>query len=83
MDKIQKALERLNEKERKQIKKLITQIQAGFFKNLDIKKLKGRDDIYRVRKGKLRIIYRADKEGQIFILAMERRSEKTYKNQNL
>jgi len=80
MDKIQKALQRLNKKERKQIKKLITQIQAGFFKNLDIKKLKGRDDIYRVRKGKLRIIYRIDKDGQTFILAIERRSEKTYKN---
>ena len=43
------------------------------------KKLKGRDDIFRVRKGSLRIIYRTDAKGKIFVLAIERRREDTYK----
>jgi len=49
--------------------------------NIDenIKKLKGREDIFRVRKGNLRIIYRIEKE-EIFILTVERRSEKTYRD---
>ena len=45
----------------------------------NIKKLKGREDIFRVRKGNLRIIYRIEKE-EIFILTVERRSEKTYRD---
>ena len=46
---------------------------------LDLKKLKGRNDIYRIRKGKIRIIYRVDNK-QIYLLAIERRSENTYKD---
>lgn len=42
------------------------------------KSLKGRKDIFRVRKGDVRIIYRIQK-GEVFILAIERRSEKTYR----
>lgn len=80
MDKIEKALSKLTEKEREAIKDILTQLQAGSFENLDIKKLKGRSDIFRVRKGKLRIIYRLIKEREIYILTVERRTETTYKN---
>lgn len=78
MDKIKKALKKLNAKERSQIKKLLINLQSGKFTNLDIKKLKGRDDIFRARKGDLRIIYRFQ-NNQMFILAIERRRENTYK----
>ncbi len=79
MDKIAKTLKKLTEKERRKIKEILAQLQAGSFKNLNAKKLKGRDDIYRIRKGGLRIIYRMIGE-DIFILDVERRSEKTYRN---
>ena len=77
MDKIAKALSKLNAKEQKQIKDVLSRLYSGRFKDLEIKKLKGRNDIFRVKKGNFRIIYRL--EGQnIFILAIDRRRESTY-----
>lgn len=78
MDKIEKALKRLSEKERRWIKQILKQLSAGDYESLNITKLKGREDIFRVRKGDIRIIYRV-KNGDIFILLIERKSEKTYK----
>ena len=79
MDKIKKALEKLNPKERKKVKSILIEVKNHRFKNLDIKKLRGRDDIFRVRKGQVRIVYRVDRMGGIFILTIERRSDTTYK----
>ena len=42
-----------------------------------MKKLKGYENIFRVRKGKLIIIFSKEK-GDIFILAIERRRDTTY-----
>ena len=82
MYKIKKAIEKLTPKEREKIKSIMIMIKSRRFKNLDIKKLKGRDDIFRVRKGRLRVIYGADQKGNIFILAIERRSDITYRKAN-
>jgi len=78
MDKIQKVLEKLTEKERRVIKEILAQLKTSRMVNLDVKKLKGREDVFRVRKGAVRIIYRVDKAGNIFILTIERRNDKTY-----
>lgn len=78
MDKIQKALGKLTEKEQKKIREILIQLKSRQIKNLNIKKLKGREDIFRVRKGKVRIIYRTDVKNEIFILSIERRSDTTY-----
>ena len=78
MDKIEKALGRLSAKERDHVKDILKRLHAKEYSGLDIKKLKGRNDIFRVRKGDLRILYRVQDE-HIFILVIERRSEKTYK----
>ncbi|OGY59095.1 MAG: hypothetical protein A3B23_01560 [Candidatus Colwellbacteria bacterium RIFCSPLOWO2_01_FULL_48_10] len=77
MDKIEKALTKLNSDEREKIQQIITSILAGDLKDLDVKKLKGRDSVYRVRKGKVRIIY--SRKGNNFrLIAAERRSDNTY-----
>jgi mRNA-degrading endonuclease RelE of RelBE toxin-antitoxin system len=76
VDRIEKALNKLSDKEKKMLKKILQNIVKGELKDLDVKKLKGRDDIYRVRKGKMRIIFKKEKE--IKILTVERRSETTY-----
>ena len=73
MDKIEKALRKLSSKEREWIKSILADLERGKQDGLDVKKLKGRDDIFRVRKGSLRIIYRTDAKGKIFVLAVERR----------
>ena len=78
MDKIRKVLKLLNSKEKLIIKNILTQIISGSFKDLDIKKLKDYENIFRVRKGKIRIIF-IKKDKQIKILSIERRSDKTYK----
>lgn len=78
MDKIAKSLALLNSKERVLVKMILKKIQKNDFKGLDLKKLKGYDGIFRIRKGKIRIIYRLDENKQIFVLTIERRSEKTY-----
>lgn len=78
MDKIAKALEKFNTDERNKIKAILLKINSGVFTGLDIKKLKGHDNIFRVRKGKIRIIYRINQNNNIYILTVERRSDKTY-----
>lgn len=78
MDKIEKVLQKLTPEERKIVKDILAKLKRRQFKNLNLKKLKGRNDVFRVRKGKIRIIYRADSVSQIFILSIERRSDTTY-----
>ncbi|MEK7652906.1 MAG: hypothetical protein AAB358_00260 [Patescibacteria group bacterium] len=78
MDKIAKALEKLSPREREQVRDLLMKIKKNDFIGLDLKKLKGYDDIFRVRKGKLRIIYRRDGKAGIFVLKIERRNDTTY-----
>lgn len=79
MDRISKVLKKLSAKERAGVKYLLLLISAGNFRELHIKKLRGRKDIFRARKGKIRVIYRVGKSGAVFILAIERRTEKTYR----
>ena len=78
VDRVTKALRKLSAKERKNIKQIIRQMKSGDKKGLDIKKLKGNAAIYRVRKADLRIIYQVSRQGDVSILAIERRSDKTY-----
>ncbi|MBI5077014.1 hypothetical protein HZB94_01355 [Candidatus Falkowbacteria bacterium] len=77
MDKISKALRRLRPKEKTKIKILLEKILRGDFSHIDITKLKGRDDIYRVHQGSLRIIFYKNGE-TIRILTIERRTDITY-----
>ncbi|MEK7636423.1 MAG: type II toxin-antitoxin system RelE/ParE family toxin [Patescibacteria group bacterium] len=78
MDKIDKALSKLVSKEKARIKNIIKALQSGRFDNLDIKKLKGLENIFRVRQGGLRIIYQTiDKE--VIILKIDKRKEDTYR----
>lgn len=78
MDKIEKTLRKLNAGEKSRIKRVLTKLSTGEFKDLNIKKLKGREDIFRVKSGNIRIIYRFQ-GGNIFILSIDRRRENTYK----
>lgn len=57
---------------------LIEVIVSLDWHSLDIKKLRGHENIFRVRKGNIRIIFVKDKK-DISILTIERRRENTYK----
>ncbi len=78
MDKISKALKKFSPKEREKIKEILLKLKNNSLNRFDIKKLKGSDDIFRIRKGDIRIIYKIDKNDNLFILAVERRSDNTY-----
>lgn len=80
MDKINKALKNLSNKEREIIKDILLKIKSFSWSGLDLKKLKNNDEIFRVRKGRIRIIFKKNKNEEIFILTVERRSDKTYSN---
>lgn len=80
VDKIQKALDKLTPKEKARIEAILNDVKNGNIsgRQYDIKKLKGREDIYRIRKGNIRVIYRVDERRNVFVLAVERRSDTTY-----
>ena len=80
MDRIAKALKRLTNHERDTVEKVLTQLKRGSFASLDVQKLKGHDEIFRIRKGDIRVIIRRADTGALFLLAVERRSEKTYRD---
>lgn len=78
MDKIEKALQKLSATERLEVKDIFLKLRSKSFKELNIKKLKGKENIFRARKGDLRVIYRLD-GGKVFILSVGRRRENTYR----
>ena len=78
MGKLKRLLKRLNSAERKIIGKILQQIESGDLTDLDVKRLKGRKDVFRVRKGKLRIIFYKT-EDEFYLVSIERRTDTTYK----
>ena len=77
-DKIKKLLAKLSPKERDIVKLLIMRIKLDDLDGLDIKQLKGHTDLFRIRKGRLRIVYRKSPT-EFLIVRIDRRNEKTYK----
>ncbi len=78
MPSLKKLLSKFNGEEREVIEFLIKKIISLNWRDLDIKKLRGYQNIFRVRKAKIRIIFAKDKK-EIFIITIERRREDTYK----
>lgn len=78
MDRITKFLNKISERERIRIERVIEKIYAGDAKGLDIKKLKHHPDFFRVRVGDVRIVYTKEKN-IIKILVVEYKSKDTYK----
>jgi mRNA-degrading endonuclease RelE of RelBE toxin-antitoxin system len=79
VDRMTKNLRKFSKRERVQILQVMRQIKLNYFTGLEIKKLKDREGVYRVRKGDFRIIFYKVDQGMNIIIAVERRSESTYK----
>ncbi len=79
MDRNQKFLKRLEPKELAAVETILHKILSRNTTSLDIKKLAGYRDVYRIRTGNIRIIF-LDTGTNPEILEISRRSEKTYKN---
>ena len=78
MDQAHKFLKKLDVKKRTSISNILEKIHKKDFSNLDIKKLKGVENIFRVRKGGIRIIYTISKDSNIEILKIDFRTDTTY-----
>lgn len=78
MPTLKKLLAKFDPKEKQTLEFLIEKVVSLDWYGLDIKKLQGHQDFFRLRKGKLRIVFIKNK-GSILIVAIERRNEKTYK----
>jgi len=78
MDKIEKELKKLSQKEKEEIKKILLSIKDNSLSGFDIKKLKNCDNIFRIRKGKIRIIFKKSNDNTISILTIEKRSDNIY-----
>ncbi len=75
---IEKFFNKANEKERILLRELIKKIVSGDTIGLNIKKLSGFENTFRIRKGVFRIIY-IPKVGDCEIISIDRRSEQTYR----
>jgi mRNA-degrading endonuclease RelE of RelBE toxin-antitoxin system len=77
MNKIDKFLIKIDKKTRIVIEEIILLIANNNLSMLDIKKLKGKGNIYRVRVGKIRVIFEHTKTVNI-IKSISYRDENTY-----
>ncbi|MFA5228493.1 MAG: hypothetical protein WC446_01905 [Candidatus Paceibacterota bacterium] len=77
MDKIEKLLRRICEKDRLALKETVKSLFIGEIKKMDIKKIKN-TDFFRIKKGKFRIIFHYNKK-DIIIDSIKLRNENTYK----
>ena len=78
MGKLDKLLRKFSGKEREEIERIIEKIVQRDLTGLHCKKLKGLKNIFRVRKGNIRVIFELG-AFQPHIIAIERRREDTYK----
>jgi len=78
-DKARKKLDSLNQKSRRMILDTLSFLRDyGFSQRLDIKKLKGFKNHYRLRVGKYRILFELEKPDKIIVYAILPR-KKAYK----
>ena len=79
MNPIEKMLQKFTVKEKSLYKEIVLRLEQGNTVGLNIKQLKGYSNIYRVRKRKVRVIFRYGDDGHVKILGLDRRSENTYR----
>lgn len=79
MHKVDKFLARLDAKLRQKVLVVLECISHGDFTALDMRKLQGSSNVYRVRLGKVRIKFNITASGTR-ILSVEFRSEDTYRD---
>lgn len=79
MANLEKQLKKFSPKERERLIVLIERIVQKDFRGIDLKKLKGLRNFFRVRKGNFRIIFILEDGKDPNIISIDRRKEDTYK----
>lgn len=78
MQRIDKFLKKLPPEIRIGVEHCLNVLVSGKLTGLDIRKLKGKKDMFRVRMGSIRIIFTL-KDRQLNIISIGRRNDNTYK----
>lgn len=78
MDKLQKALAKLPARHKRAFEFIMLRLWSRDFVGLKIARLKGHKDIYRVKHGDLRVVFKMN-SNQLLVMQAGLRSEKTYK----
>ncbi len=79
MNKNQKFLKKLHPKVRFRVIDVIALITAGNISNLDVKKIEDSDNLYRVRIGRVRIVYSKTENAEGRVISVGPRNENTYR----
>lgn len=77
-DKINKEVAKFTAKEKEIVKELVPKILQANWSEVKRQKVKNSDDVYKIRKGRIRIVFQV-KDKDVILLRIQRRSEKTYK----
>lgn len=72
-DNITKFIESLDEKTRSLLKKKLCELQENSYKMAGVKKMKGMENAYRLKIGKIRIIYTIHKDNSSEIIDIDYR----------
>lgn len=80
MHKADKLLSKIPKKDRDSILRVLSFLYLNKIDHLDIKKLKGFKNTFRVRVGRYRVIYTKDSEQRLDVLAITKRDEITYQD---
>lgn len=79
MDKIEKFLKKLSPREQSEAEGYIANILRGNTSDLNVKRLRGYADVFRFRKGNLRIIYQ--QQGRAArLISVGRRNDNIYRD---
>lgn len=79
MNELQKSLAKLPKEYKNTFELLMIRLLSRDFLGLNITKLKGQKNIYRLKHGKLRIIFKVQ-GNDLLVLQVGLRSEKTYRD---
>ncbi len=79
MDKLKKLLSRISEHDRRELQAIIFLIMKNDFALLSVKKVSGHQNVFRVRSGRYRVIFK-NEELMPRLLDIRLRNENTYKN---
>jgi mRNA-degrading endonuclease RelE of RelBE toxin-antitoxin system len=77
MDKLAKEMRKISNNDLTRVYAVLEKIKHGNIDSLQIKLLQGHQNTYRVRVGRIRVMYTADKNGSMHLLAVRQRNEKT------
>ena len=80
MNHLEKALARFAPEDRLLMRAVFVRIRADDLLHLDVRKLKGYRNLYRVRLGECRIIFERTDAGENEIVVLTRRNENTYRD---